>query len=75
MNLHFSGEEDMQAEYDRGYDAGLTEGVNMISDHADQSYQQGQVAMKTKVLEVVQRYYGSSVYENIKELVNRISLE
>lgn len=67
--------EDLQEEYDRGYDIGLTDGINTINGHISTAYQQGQVLMKKKSLSVLQKYYGPSVYERIKTLLDEIELE
>jgi hypothetical protein len=75
MNIHARTREDLDEVYDRGFDAGLTAGVKIIEAHIEEAYQNGQVVMQKKILMMLQKYYGSSVYDRIKELVTLIDLE
>ena len=58
-------------EYDYGFKDGFMSGI--VATKAD--YQQGQVAMRTKVFAVIRKWYGDSVYNQLMEKINEIPLE
>lgn len=75
MKLHITSSEDLQEEYDRGYNKGFEDGVNAEQHASEMTYQVGQVLMRNKCLQVIQKYYGSSVYDYLREKIMEISLE
>lgn len=57
------------------YDAGFLDGYISKGRSGAQDYQQGQVLMRNKCLQVIKKYYGSSVYDYLKEKIDAITLE
>lgn len=57
-------------DYDQGYIDGYHSKENKGLD-----FQQGQVLMRNKCLQVIKKYYGSSVYEYLQQKINEIPLE